>query len=388
MDARIELKKILDKNRYIDILDYIEEIEKKNVEALDGRFPEDSTRENIYGIKKGNIGWTTGFWTGILSLLYEYTQDKLFLNELLRLSDSFEERVGDTKRVQTHDLGFLYVLSVVPLMRLQDEKRWKKVLIEAADRLSDRFIEKAGIIQAWRKMGDPDESGRTIIDSIMNLPLLYKAWKYTGNKRYYDIAYTHAKRLKEVFVREDGSTYHTYFFDVETGEPLYPKTVQGAKDTSKWARGISWGIYGFSLSYYYTKDKEFLETAKKIADFVITHLPSDLVPFWDFIFGPEDNEEKDSSAASISAVGLLELSEYVSSKEKFYYQGIAHNILFSLIEKYINRAPEGISPILIHSVHAKPLDMGVDEGSLWGDYFFIEALVRTLKNNWIPYWKL
>ena len=134
----------------------------------------------------------------------------------------------------------------------------KNSAIKAADCLLERWKPKGEFIQAWGNIHD-NAMYRLIIDCMLNLPLLYWATDVTGDAKYREIATKHAKTCRSVIIRPDGTTYHTYYFDPETGAPLRGVTHQGFSDDSCWARGQAWGIYGFALSYAYTKNDVFIE---------------------------------------------------------------------------------------------------------------------------------
>jgi unsaturated chondroitin disaccharide hydrolase len=251
----------------------------------------------------------------------------------------------------------------------------------------NRFWEKPGIIQAWGRMDDPDQKGRTIVDSLMNLPLWYWASETTGDPSYYDAGLRHARQLQRYFVRADNTTYHTYYFDTETGEARFGKTAQGAADESCWARGQAWAIYGFPLSYAYSKDATFLDTASRLADYFIDHIPADHVVYWDLAFGDGSGEEKDSSASAIAACGFLELARGLpegAQKEK--YTQAAQRSVEALATHYTSRDLPESNALILHGVYSKPAGHGVDEANLWGDYFYLEALMRLARPDWKMYW--
>lgn len=264
-------------------------------------------------------------------------------------------------------------------------KRHWKLSVRAADRLMERYSAKAQIIQAWGNLEDPKEKGRMIIDCLMNLSLLYNISEITGEKKYKEAAEHHAKQAQKYLVREDYSTYHTYYMNVDTGEPIKGVTAQGYSDNSAWARGQAWGVYGFALSYAHTGDKTFLETASRIADYYLERLPEDFVPYWDLYF-QEGDEYRDSSSAGILACGLLELSKHlpVLDPRKKEYEETAVRIVKSLFENYTTEKDLS-NGIIKHGVYAIPFHVGVDECCIWGDYFYVEALMR-LRNVWNMYW--
>lgn len=220
----------------------------------------------------------------------------------------------------------------------------------------------------------------------MNLPLLYWASTQTGDKKFFDIARRHAQMTAENIVKKDASTFHTFYFDVETGKPLYGSTHQGYSDSSCWARGQAWGIYGFVLSYKYTRDWIFIDIAKKLLNYFLNRLPEDCVPYWDLVF-TEGEQPRDSSAAAICACGILEMLKFLPLCDEYreYYENAAKNIVFSLSTKYLASQDLDSDGLLLHGVYNKPKNEGVDEHTIWGDYFFFEALVRFLQ-YWHEYW--
>lgn len=357
----------------------------RNIDKFKAGFPAPASVDNRYPIVD-NINWTNSFWTGMLWLAYEYNQDEKYRELAEKHINSFKERLEKRIVVDHHDLGFLYTLSCVSAYKITNNDGAKKVALEAAEYLMKRYHEKAEIIQAWGDLNNPEQRGRMIIDCNMNLPLLYWASSITGDNKYYEAARNHVKKALRYIVREDYSTYHTYHFDVDSGIPLKGTTHQGYSDESCWARGQAWGIYGFILSYTYTKDKELLEATKKIADYYLERLPEDKICYWDLIF-TEGDQERDSSAAAIAVCGLLELSKQLSDsdEDKIRYKKAAHKILQSLYYNYSNKDEEEVDGLLLHGVYNKNGNTGVDECCIWGDYYYFEALIR-MKMNWEMYW--
>lgn len=153
-----------------------------------------------------------------------------------------------------------------------------------------------------------------------------------------------------------------------------------------WARGQAWGIYGFPLSYKYTGDYSLITLGKKVANYFLNRLPEDSIAYWDLIFtsGPE---ERDSSSSAIAACGLLELSKYlpVTDSDKRLYENASLHIVKSLTDHYTSKAVSERSGVLLHGVYAKPHNKGIDEYTIWGDYYYFEALVRLMK-DWKLYW--
>ncbi|NQE54219.1 hypothetical protein C5S29_11550 [ANME-1 cluster archaeon GoMg3.2] len=312
--------------------------------------------------------WTGGFWIGLLWFSYKTSGDEKYRNLAYNWLKLLEKRKNDKNML--FDLGFMFFPSFVLGYKITNDNYLKGVALEAADTLSMFFNERSGFI-CHEITINGKKAGRTIIDVMMNLPLLWWAYEETNEENFYNIAYTHSKRTIEEFIREDYSTIHVMDFDLETGEITRKLTVQGYSDDSCWSRGQAWAIYGFTLAYRYTEDELFLKTAEKLAEYFIKNLPDDYVPYWDF--SDPNPSVKDSSAAAIACPGLLTLSE-LSKKDKF--EEVALKILNSL---YINYLSEDGDGILKHGCFYKPKNIGVDESLMWGDYYFVEALIKALE---------
>ena len=258
-----------------------------------------------------NNYWTTGFWTGEVWLAYEYAlakkkdadAEKLRHTGMVHV-DSFYERITKKIEVDHHDMGFLYSPSCVAAYKLTGDKKAREAAILAADQLLTRYHPVGEFLQAWGPM-DGADNYRLIIDCLLNLPLLYWASEETGDEKYRTIAEKHIHTAVANVIREDYSTWHTFFFDPETGAPDHGATCQGYRDGSAWARGQAWGIYGMALAYRYTGRTEYIEIFKKVTEYFLEHLPKDLVPFWDLEFTDGDDQPRDSSSASIAVCGML-----------------------------------------------------------------------------------
>ena len=369
---------------------------RRNIAAFGDQYPDDTTLAGRYPLRVptdgiaegGNWGWTTSFWPGMFWLAWELTGEDVFLDAARRHAADFVRRVQVGDDLDTHDLGFLYTLSCVSAWRLSGDTEARQAALAAADHLMGRFLEPAGIIQAWGDLADPAQAGRTIIDSLMNTPLLTWAAQQTGEQRYADAVRRHSAALREHILREDDSTFHTFYWDVTSGEPLRGATEQGAGDKSCWARGQAWGIYGFALNHRATGDSALLEASRRCADYFLAHLPADRVPYWDLVYADGSGAPRDSSAAAIAVCGLDELAGLIDDPlAADRYRTAAGAILASLVDAYAPADPADSDALLLHGVYDLPKDRGVDEGNLWGDYFYLEALARrALAPDWRPYW--
>ncbi len=337
-----------------------------------------------------NVEWTTGFWTGEIWIAYEHTGENCFKESAEIQVDSFLNRILNKIDVNHHDMGFLYSLSCVAAYKLCGNETGKKAALLAADNLVSRYHEKGQFIQAWGDI-DAEDNYRLIIDCLLNLPLLYWATEVTGDTSYAQIAENHIKTAMECVVRPDHSTYHTYFFDPKTGKPTYGVTHQGNRNNSAWARGQAWGIYGVALSYAYLKDPKYLEIFEKITDYFIEHLPEDLIAYWDFDFDTGSEEPRDSSSVSIAVCGMLEMAKYLEPAKAKKYTDAADKMLRALIDHCAVKDRKESNGLLLHGTYARDskentcTNRGVDECNTFGDYFYLEALIRMSK-DWKLYW--
>ena len=383
--AEYEAAGFLTREEVTAAMDRVADQVRCNMEYLGTRFPSSATRNQTYGVID-NIEWTDGFWTGLLWLCYEYTGDDAFKNLALKNVDSFLNRVEKRIELDHHDLGFLYSLSCVAGYKLTGSAEGRRAGLLAADKLMERFQEKGGFIQAWGELGARDNY-RLIIDCLLNIPLLHWAFLETGKPVYRNAAMRHYEAACNNVIRDDASAYHTFYFDPGTGEPLKGVTRQGYSDDSAWARGQAWGIYGIPLNYRYVKDDSAFNLFKGMTNYFLNRLPEDEVCYWDLIFTDGSNQSRDSSAAAIGVCGIHEMLKYLPEVEsdKNTYRHAMHCILRSLMERYTAPEIKPGNPVLLHGVYSWHSGKGVDEGNIWGDYYYMEALMRFYK-DWNLYW--
>jgi len=319
----------------------------------------------------GSEPWVGGFYPGALLYLYEATGDTALYQEALRKMKVLEK---EQHNKTTHDLGFMMYCSFGNAWRLQPEPHYRDVIITSARSLASRFSEQVGCIRSW-----DSDAGRfmVIIDNMMNLELLFAATKFTGDSSFYRVAVTHANTSITHHFRPDYSSHHLVIYDPKTGVVQKKQTVQGAADTSAWARGQAWGLYGYTMTYRETKDKKYLQQATQIANFMLPYLPADYVYYWDFHAPGIPNTARDVSAAAITCSALLELSQYVKGKTRKQYFKAAENILQSLMsDEYLADANECRGFLLKHGTGNHPRNADIDVPLIYADYYFVEALMR------------
>ena len=214
------------------------------------------------------------------------------------------------------------------------------------------------------------------MDNMMNLQLLFLAANNGGSPEFRDIAISHARRTMENQCRPDYTSYHVALYDSISGKFIRGCPNQGLNDDSFWSRGQAWGIYGFTVVYRETRDKEFLRFAEKITDVYLSRLPSDYIPYWDFDDPKIPDAERDASAAAIVASALLELAQLEdnSAYAKKYIKA-AEKMLHSLSSATYQSRKRN-SAFLLHSTGNMPAGYEIDSSINYADYYYIEALTR------------
>jgi unsaturated chondroitin disaccharide hydrolase len=323
--------------------------------------------------------WCSGFFPGSLLYIYEYTGDKEILKEAKSRLAILEKEKHYTGN---HDLGFMMFCSFGNAYRLLKDPSYKTTIDTAAASLSTRYRPNAKVIQSWN--ASKKYAGPVIVDNMMNLELLNWVSANSGDKKYKEIAISHADQTLLNHFRPDYSSYHVVDYDMVTGKVVKKVTAQGAADESAWSRGQAWALYGYTMMYRFTKDKRYLDQANHIAKFILNHpnLPKDKVPYWDFNAPtlPDPNTARDASSAAIIASALLELGQYNDKKEQSNYVTVAAQMLKSLATpNYRAKLGENGGFLLMHSIGSLPGKVEVDVPLTYADYYFLEALLRYKK---------
>ena len=342
----------------------------KKDDVLAGRFPLNTVDGRWTFADQPN--WFAGFTGGELWLMYDMTKNEEMRKRALAHADRLLQYASLDN---THDLGFIFLPTCVQAYQRTADRKYREAAISAARMLAKRFHPAGNFIRAWGKLGTDDRAGWAIIDTMMNLELLFWAADATGEHNLYDVAYKHAITTMNQHVRPNHSSYHVVEFDPASGAVLKRRTHQGNSDESTWARGQAWGIYGFANAYRRTREQRFLTTAQRMAAYFLAHLPKDSVPNWDLDLVSE-TVQRDTSAGAIAASSLALLSDLVPSQSEAQgHRDAAQKILRSLVSSYMftssRRVEEGL---LLHGVYNLPQKRGVDESYPAGDYYFIEAL--------------
>ncbi|AGC75460.1 glycosyl hydrolase family 88 [Nonlabens dokdonensis] len=340
-------------------------------------FPRSYNPDTKQILQRPSKDWTSGFYAGNLWMLSDVTGESRFRESAQKWTAFIEkEKYNDG----THDMGFkVYNSFGLGYNRTKNEE-YKSILLKSAQTLATRFNPNVQSIRSWDFRRDQWEFP-VIIDNMMNLELLFEATRLSGDSTFHKLAVTHANTTLKNHFRKDDSTVHVVVYDTISGEVKDRVTHQGYSDDSAWARGQGWAIYGYTMAYRYTNDKRYLEQAEATANFFINHknMREDGIPYWDFDAPNIPNEPRDVSAAAIVASALVELYGYTKDEQYINYSKQVLNSLKS--EEYILPADLDIPFILAHSSGDWSKRSEMDEPIIYGDYYFLELMLRLEEFN-------
>lgn len=349
---------------------------KKTCQVIGDKFPSMTDEYGRYTCTDDTWRWVTGFWPGLLWLLYEDTKHIPFADTALRCEMRMDQALNEYVNLH-HDVGFMWQLTSAKRYKLTGDRGARRRGLIAASHLTSRFNIVGEFLTAWNTndVNDSDARGLSIIDSLMNLPLLYWASEETGDPRFRHVAIAHTETVIEHFIRADHSVNHMVEFNPFTGEMIRVRSGQGQSTTSAWSRGTSWAVHGMALAYKYTKDPRYLEIAQKVADFFINELPADNVPHWDFRVPRDASTPRDTSAGMCAACGMLVLASQLQDEQAKRYLVVAEAITKSTYENYGNWDNDS-DGIIRGGTFNQPAGLGIDVSLIYGDYYYVEALSK------------
>jgi unsaturated chondroitin disaccharide hydrolase len=376
--------------------DLFERLEKKlsvmTVRSRD-KIPDRVDERGIHN-EGSPLMWTSGFWGGLNLLMYKKTGKESYLLTA-KSTERRQDEVFSSFEEFHHDVGFMWHILSGALYRITGDERSKNRNLWAASSLMSRFVLGGGFIRAWNDSNAKGWPARpvknwTIIDCMMNLPLLYWASDVIEDDRFKRIAMAHADKTIAAHLRPDGSVIHIVEHDRDTGEVVETFGGQGYEDGSSWSRGQAWGLYGFVLSYLATGETRYLDTAKRIANYFIASCIDDWLPRVDFR-APDEPVYYDTSAATCAACGLLELARSLPENEGGAYALAAVKIIRAVTEHFLN-LDESSDEILSHGTERYPVPgkyseavAGVHRTLIYADYFLVEALLKLIGEEFNPW---
>ena len=346
----------------------------------------DENGMHIDMMQKNTNWWCNGFWGGLNYMLYAYTKNEEYLKTANRNEELMDKAIVNYEKLD-HDLGFMWHLLSGAHYKLTGDKNSKTRNFFCAATLASRYISDAGFIRAWNWNGARDYS---IVDCLMNLPLLYWASEQTGDDRFKRIAMAHADMSICDHLRDDGSVVHIVEHDRETATVRATHAGQGCAVGSSWSRGQAWALYGFTLSYIHTKEERYINAAKQVANYFIANCCDDWLPRIDFR-APAEPVYYDSTAGACAACGLIELGKLLPEGEGGMYMNAAINILRAMTEKFCDFDESNDHMLGFGSVRY-PIpgtytekQAGVHKSIIYGDFFYTEAILKLLGAEFFPW---
>jgi unsaturated chondroitin disaccharide hydrolase len=327
-------------------------------------------------LENRNGHWTGGFWTGLLWLHYLETGAERFKEEALLRAGQLACRRDDNT---THDQGFIFGPSCIMGYNITGNMELKKQALDGAGNMFDLYDRHVELIRAW---AETDYERIAIVDTMMNLPILLWAANQANKKVYWELALSVIDVIQKYHIREDSSTYHVVRWD--ESYRITGGTHQGYADETCWSRGQAWAFYGFANVYRYTGNAEYLEQANQLARYYIDHLDADYQARWDFVFRDDARQPVDSSAGAIAASGLMLLAQLYkqigNEKQYQYFKTNGEAIVRSLIQHCLYEKTDCYG-ILEKATVDLPRNSGIGESTMYGDYYFMEALYRIKYEN-------
>lgn len=377
MSEAVKVAAWKDAKRFEDILpevwDALQVKVDRMIEQLRQKSPHVAKDDGVYDDFRIDW-WTSGFWPGILWIMNDMT-GKEHYKEAAWDWDGKMEQASIRDNNYHHDVGFQYLPTAVIKHKLTGDKDGLRRGLGAANFLAGRFNIAGNFLRAWNQ----DKLGWAIVDSTMNLSILFWAAETTGDPRFTHIAKAHANTVVQKFIRADGSVNHILSFDPQTGELIESLGGQGAGPQSSWSRGAAWALHGLANVYRYTGDVQYLHAAQRVANYFLANLPEDGVAHWDFRAADSlDGEPRDTSAASCAASGLIELASFLPANEGGVYRRAAERMLLSLTQHYGTWDQPSHEAILLEGTGNKPADQNVNVSLIYGDYYYVEAIAKLL----------
>ncbi len=341
------------------------------IEQIGGKSPHVAREDGKYDDMRHDW-WTSGFWPGLLWIMHDMTGQSVYRDAAWPWDEQLENKMVQQNNFH-HDVGFQFLPTAVIKYKLTGDADARRRGLFAANFLAGRYNMAGRFLRAWNQ----EKIGWSIVDSSLNLSLLFWAAEEAQDPRFRQIAAAHADTVVQHFIRPDGSVNHIVSFDPESGAFIESLGGQGAGPNSSWSRGQAWALHGMANTYRYTGDSRYLHAAQRVAHYFIACLPEDDVPHWDFrasetLLGMP----RDTSAAACAVSGLLELAELLPPLEGSLYRRAAKRIMLSLSKRYATWSQPGHEAILREGTGHYPAGENVNVSLIYGDYFYVEAIAK------------
>lgn len=325
--------------------------------------------------------WTGGFWVAMLWLACHGTGEERYRRWARQWAARMRPRIASASVFKA--IPFYYGGSVGHL--LLNDAGAREAALEAADSLMRLYNPALGLIPLGAEAEESSRVGpaESSIDSLFASPFLLWAARETGERRMREAAWSHASRVIELHLREDGSFIQSSSLDAQSGAVIRHYTHKGYSDTSTWGRAQSWGVLLSVMSYARAPgETRWLQAAERGADWWIAHVPSDCVAFWDFDDPRIPEIERDTAATAAMACAMLKLAALADPAKRHGYRRHAEATASALVERYltpVSPSDRRVPGILTEGCFNKrPDSRNLDAASrnelIFGSYYLFEAL--------------
>jgi unsaturated chondroitin disaccharide hydrolase len=337
-----------------------------------GQFPVEARPGTTAWTDAGAWHWAAGFVPGQLWEMYRSTGDL----QWRRLAEAMDTTLPrEARDPRPHDLGFMLASPYVPAFEATHDPKYAALLRTGATTLDTHWRPGPGVL--WSLPPTPGHT-EVIVDSLMNMELLFWASEHGGASSLAAHARSHALRLAHDALRPDGSTVHVLDYDVTTGRLLRTYTRQGFSDDSAWARGQAWFFTGLIQAYAHTHDAALLAASRAAARYYVDHLPADSVPYWDLSKPAGDATPRDTAAGAVAAYGLRLLAAADPSPDLAAgWRSAADRTLLGLLAPpYL--APASHPAVLTFAAHGqKGVAMQEETSFPYADYYLLKAMLAA-----------
>lgn len=312
--------------------------------------------------------WTGGFWNGLCWLAAHGTGRERYREWAL----AWAERLCPRATSDTVFRGFLFYYGALLGAVLLGDARAREIALLGARGWAPSFNAKAGCFPLGAEAEEASDvgHGEANVDTVQGAALLVWAAGEAGEPRWREMAVSHARRHIEFCVREDGSVCQSASFDPTTGRMLRRYTHKGIRDDSTWARAQAWAIVGYTLMHRWTGEPDFLEVARRTADWWLAHVPADHVAYWDFDDPAIPDTHRDTSATAIVAASLLKLAALEPDRAGARrYRSVAEATVRALVERHLDERG-----ILGDGCYNRRIGLATRNELIWGSYYLFEAL--------------
>lgn len=353
------------------------------------RFPYYASPETGEWTTTPDGNWCPGHWVGLLWLAYELTDEERFAEAA---KGHTEVALGAlTKEAMFYGMNAHYM--GYRGADLSGDTVLHQLGHQGADWMVEYFHQGARQVPLgtqpiqssasnFRGPGSEDGPSGDVLGAVdamyVALPVLWRAFRETGDPVYRDTAIAHSDRHLDWYIRDDGRTWHHAEFDPDTGALVRQYNELAYSQDTCWARGQGWCIAGLARAYRETGARRYLDALDSTVGYYQKHAPNDGIPHWDFEHPDAPDVPRDTSAAALTAYGLVRLEEGPDVKA---LRAFGNHVLDSLIQEYLTpttETDERPSGMVIDGCYNGPAGFADTHELIWTDYYVAMALAHRL----------